>query len=61
MNIYFQDVQLFKGQSDPRVHIEHCLKQWRVAEVPSHLWVHIFFHLLGPTPKAWYIQEETIR
>jgi hypothetical protein len=54
-NIDFQDVQLFNGRSDPKVHIEHCLKQWRVAEVPSHLWIQLFLHSLGPIPKSWYI------
>jgi hypothetical protein len=52
MNIDFQDVQLFDGSSDPRVHIEHCLEQWRVAEVPSQLWIQLFLYLLGPIPKA---------
>jgi len=61
MRIYFQYVQLFDGRSNPKMHIEHSLKQWRVAEVPSHLWVQVFFHSLGPIPKAWYIHEETRR
>jgi hypothetical protein len=43
------------------MHIEHFLKQWRVVEVPSHLWVQVFFHSLGPIPRAWYIHEETRR
>jgi hypothetical protein len=28
------------------------------VEAPSHLWVHVFLHSLGPIPKAWYIHEE---
>jgi hypothetical protein len=37
MKINFQDAQLFDGWSYPKVHIEHFLKKWRVAQVPSHL------------------------
>jgi hypothetical protein len=51
-HIDFQDEKLFNGKFDPKVHIEHCLKQWRVAKVPSHLWVHVFLHSLGLIPKA---------
>jgi hypothetical protein len=59
MNIDFQDAQLFDGRFDPKVHIEHFLKQWRVAKVPPHLWVQLFLHSLGPILKSWYIHEET--
>jgi hypothetical protein len=61
MNIDFQDVQLFDGRFDPKVYIEHCLKHCQIVEVPSHLWVQVFIHSLGPVPKSWYIHEDTRR
>jgi len=61
MSMDFQGTQLFDGKYDPKVHVEHCLKQWRFAEVPCWLWVHLFFHSLGPIPKSWYTQEEARR
>ena len=57
----FQVVQLFDGQSDPKTHIKQCVGQWKIAEVPSHLWVQVFPHSLGPILKPWYMHEETIR
>jgi hypothetical protein len=61
MNIDFQGVKLFDGQSDPKTHIQHCVKQWQVAEVPPHLWVQVFLYFMGPIPKSWYIHEKTRR
>jgi len=61
MNMDFQGTQLFDGKSDPRVHVEHFLKQWKVAEVPPWIWVHLLFHSLGEIQKSWYIHEEIIR
>jgi hypothetical protein len=61
MQMDFQVAQLFNGQSDPKTHIEQCVRQWQVAEVPSHLWVQVFPHSLGLIPKSWYIHEETRR
>jgi hypothetical protein len=57
----FQVVQLFNGQSDPKTHIEQCVRQWQVAEIPSRLWVQVFPHSLGLILKSWYIHEETRR
>jgi hypothetical protein len=31
------------------------------VEVPSRLWVQLFFHSLGVIPKSWYTHEETRR
>jgi hypothetical protein len=61
MHIDLQYAQLFDGWSDPKVHIEHCLKQWQFAKVPSHLCVQVFLHFLGLIPKSGYIHEETRR
>jgi hypothetical protein len=61
MQMDFQVAQLFNGQSDPKTHIEQCVRQWQVVEVPSHLWVQVFPHSLGLIPKSWYIHEETRR
>jgi len=61
MKKYFQDAQLFEERFEPRMHIKHFLKYWKVMEVPTHLWVHVFFHSLGPIPRAWYIHEDTRR
>jgi hypothetical protein len=30
-------------------------------QIPSHLWVHNFFHSLGIVLKSWYMHEETMR
>jgi hypothetical protein len=61
MRMDFQVAQLIDGQSDPKKHIEQCVRQWQVVEVPSHLWVQVFPHSLGLILKAWYIHEETRR
>jgi hypothetical protein len=61
MHKYFQVVQLFDGQYDPKTHIKQCVRQWQVVELPSQLWVQLFPHSLGPIPKSWYIHEETKR
>jgi len=53
MQMDFQVAQLFDGQSDPKTHIEQCVRQWQVVEVPTHLWVQVFPHSLGPMSKAW--------
>ena len=49
----FQVAQLFNGQSDPKAHIEKCVKQWKVEEIPSLLWVQVFPHSLRTIPKTW--------
>jgi hypothetical protein len=54
-------LEIYDGQSNPVAHIEHCLKVWKVAQLPSYLWTHQFFHSLGTIPKAWYVHEETRR
>jgi hypothetical protein len=61
MQTNFQVVQLFNGQYDPKAHIEQCVRQWQVVEIPSRLWVQVFPHSLGPILKAWYMHEETRR
>jgi hypothetical protein len=61
MQMDFQVVQLFNGQSDPKAHIEQCVTQWQVAEIPSRFWVQVFPHSLGPILKAWFMHEETRR
>jgi hypothetical protein len=61
MQMDFQVAQLFNGNFDPKTHIEQCIRQWKVAEIPSRLWVQVFSHSLGPIPKSWYIHEETRR
>jgi hypothetical protein len=35
--------------------------QWQAAEIPSHFWVQVFPHSLGPILKSWFIHEETRR
>jgi hypothetical protein len=44
MQMDFQVAQLSNGQSDPKAHIEQCVKQWQVVEIPSLLWVQVFPH-----------------
>ena len=61
MQMDFQVVQLFNKESNPKAHIEQCMTQWQVVEIPSHLQVKVFPHSLGPIPKAWFIHEETRR
>jgi hypothetical protein len=61
MQTDFQIAQLFNGHSDPKTHIEQCMRQWQVAEIPSHFWVQVFPHSLGPILKIWYMHEETRR
>jgi hypothetical protein len=53
--------QLFIGESDPIIHIEQCVTQWQVVDIPSLFWVKLFPHSLGPIPKAWFIHKETRR
>jgi hypothetical protein len=57
----FHVVQLFNGQYDPKTHIEQCMRQWQVAEIPSFLWVQLLPHSLGLILKDWYMHEETRR
>ena len=57
----FQVVKLFNGQSDPKAHIEQCVRQLQAVEIPSHLWVQVLPHSLGMIPKALYMHEETRR
>jgi hypothetical protein len=52
MNMDFCEAQLFDGQSDPRMHVEKCIKKWKVVQVPYQVWVHLFFHSLGAIPKT---------
>jgi hypothetical protein len=59
MQMDLQVVQLFSGESDPRIHIQQCVAQWQAVEIPSHFWVQVFPHSLGPIPKSWFIHEET--
>lgn len=54
-----QVAQLFNGEYDPKAHIEQCVTQWQAVEIPSHFWVQVFPHSLGPIPKAWFIHKET--
>jgi hypothetical protein len=61
MQMGFQLVQLFNGHSDSKEHIEKCVTQWKVAEIPCRLWVQLFPHSLGPISKAWFMHEETRR
>jgi hypothetical protein len=59
MQTDLQVAQLFSGELDPRIHIEWCVTQGQDMRIPSHFWVQVFPHSLGPIPKAWFIQEET--
>jgi hypothetical protein len=34
MHTDFQVAQLFNGESDPKSHIEQCVTQWQVVEIP---------------------------
>jgi hypothetical protein len=61
MWMYFQVAQLFTRQYDPKPHIEQCIRQWKVAEIPSRLWVQVFPHSLGPILKSWFMHAETRR
>jgi hypothetical protein len=51
----------YDGSSDPKEHVVHCIKVWKVAQLPSQFWVHQFIHSLGQIPNAWYVHEETRR
>ena len=61
MQMDFQVVKLFNGHFDPQAHIKKCMRQWKVVEIPSHLWIQVFPHSLGRILKSWYIHEETKR
>jgi hypothetical protein len=61
MQTTFQVVQLFNGESYPKAHIEQCVTQQQVEEIPSRFWVQVFPQSLGPIPKAWFMHEETRR
>jgi hypothetical protein len=61
MQTDFQVSQLFNRESDPKAHIEQCVTQWQVAEIPSHFWVQVFPHSLGLILKTWFMHEETRR
>jgi len=43
-NTYFHDAQLFNGKSDPIMHVENCIKQWKVVQIPSQIRVQFFSH-----------------
>lgn len=34
-------LQLFSGESDPRIHIQQCVAWWQAVEIPSHFWVQV--------------------
>jgi hypothetical protein len=57
----FQVAQLFNGQYNPKTHIEQCVRQWKVVEIPYLLRVQVFPHSLGMILEACYIHEETKR
>jgi hypothetical protein len=61
MQTDLQVAQIFNRDSDPKAHIEPCVTQWQVAEIPSLLWVQVFPHSLGPILKDWSMHEETKR
>jgi hypothetical protein len=61
MQTSFQVAQLFNGESNPKAHIEQCVTQWQVAEIPSHFWVQVFPQSLGSISKSWFRHKETIR
>jgi hypothetical protein len=56
-----QVVQLFNGESDPRIHIEQSATQSQATGIPSHFWIQVFPHSIGPIPKSWFIHGETKR
>jgi hypothetical protein len=56
-----QVAQLFSGELNLRIHIEWCVTQWKDAGIPSHFWVQVFPHSLGPISKSWFIHEENRR
>jgi hypothetical protein len=58
---WFLDLETYDGLSNPVEHIQHCLRAWKDAQLPSYIWRHNFFHSLGIVPKYWYVHEETRR
>jgi len=58
---YLQDFVKYKGNFDPRQHLQECEARWNREGVSKELWVHEFIDTLGTFPKAWYVKEETRR
>jgi hypothetical protein len=54
-------LETYDSLSDLVEYIEYCLKVWEILQLPSHLWVHHFFHSLGTFSKSWYVHKETRR
>ena len=46
----------YDGHTDPRVHIESCVKAWKHHSVDE--WVHLFVHTLDTSPRTWYTKTE---
>jgi len=51
----------YRGNPDPRKHLEDFTKKWEKVKVPKELWVHLFIHTLGTIPQSLYIHEEICR
>lgn len=49
----------YDGQTDPRIHVEVCIKAWKYKDVDE--WVHIFIHTLDTIPKNRYTETELRR
>nr|KUM45650.1 hypothetical protein ABT39_MTgene2486 [Picea glauca]KUM45671.1 hypothetical protein ABT39_MTgene2507 [Picea glauca]KUM45676.1 hypothetical protein ABT39_MTgene2512 [Picea glauca] len=54
-------VEVYNGDTDPFVYVEHCTQHWEIEGLRSDLWVNKFIHNLGPIPQDWYLHEETRR
>ena len=51
--------QKYKGESDPRSHIQICEQNW--SEIPEDEWVQLFIHTLDTVPRNWYNETELHR
>ena len=49
----------YDGQTDPRIHIESCVKAWKHHNTDE--WVHLFVHTLDTNPRNWYIETKLRR
>ena len=49
----------YDGQTDPRIHIEACVKAWQNWNADER--VHMFVHTLDIIPKNWYTKTELCR
>jgi len=57
----FNFPEVYKGRTNPILHVDGCVLKWNKEGFLEKLWVHNFIYTLGISPKAYYLHEEVYR